>query len=114
MAKTDEEIRQLAVDAEGGLVFTDRHINKNEDPGILGSVFMPLAFMDGGQKKSFQEDVASGKIGLIYEEMEKAMPRSINGYPIFMSMKYLSKDEADRFFEAIKQLREFVEGKKDE
>ena len=107
--KTDEEIRQLAVDVEGGKVFTDRHINKEEDPNMLSSVFLPLAFLDKEQAKSFQADVLSGEIGLVYEDVGKAGPRSINGYPQFLSTNYLTKDEANRLFRAIKEIRKFVE-----
>lgn len=43
-------------------------------------------------------------IGAVYEEMSKAGPRGINGYPFFFSMKCLHRDQVDT-------LRERVEAK---
>lgn len=38
-------------------------------------------------------------IGMLYEDNSQAGPRGINGYPIFMSCKIVSKEDTDRFIE---------------
>ena len=44
--KTDAELRDIALDIEGGSIFTDRHLRPNEHDRMLRSIFMPLALMD--------------------------------------------------------------------
>jgi hypothetical protein len=38
-------------------------------------------------------------IGMLFEDNSKAGPRSINGYPMFMSCKILSKEDAKKFLD---------------
>lgn len=85
---TEQELRQLAVDIKGGSVFTSNHI-PTEDTMMLGSIFMPLFFMTEEQNKNFIEQ----KPALLYEYMSQAGERGVNGYPIFMSMKFVTEDE---------------------
>lgn len=48
---------------------------------------------------SLKEDM--GRIGLIYEEYNRAAPRSVNGYPMFFSMRLLHVND-------VKYLREHL------
>lgn len=41
------------------------------------------------------------QIGCFWEYMDKAMPRSINGLPCFMSVRIMHKDDWDRALKAI-------------
>lgn len=86
--KTDEELRTLAKDLADGKVFTDRHIPEN-DPNLLTAVFMILIFLDDKQREEMEND----NITLIYEYLDKAGSRSINGCPSFMSLQMLNKDD---------------------
>lgn len=74
-----EELEKLAWDIVGGQVYTDRHCPDN----LIMSVFMPMMLVED---KSFVDDV-----GLVYEYLDQAGPRSINGQPMFMSMRCLNK-----------------------
>lgn len=49
-------------------------------------------------RNAYMED-----IGMIYEYNEKALPRSINGYPIFMSCNIVSKADTKKFLEVYKK-----------
>lgn len=72
-----------------GQIFTDMHI-READIHLLPCIYMPIAL--GGldfPKEELQ------KIGMIYERMDRAEPRSINGYPIFLSFKLVSREDAD-------------------
>lgn len=103
---TDDELRKLASDIYNGHVFTDRHVRHVSE---LRMVFMILIFMERNQVESTLEDV-----GLIYEYMSEAGPRSINGLPCFMSMRMLSKDDTDRlnvYHEQYKAMQEQFLGK---
>jgi len=48
-------------------------------------------------------------IGMIYEYISEAGPRSINGNPIFYSLKILSKTDCDKMFEYYNQYKEIRE-----
>ena len=99
--KTDEELKQLALDIFQGLVFTDRHLSDVRD---IQTVFMPLFFMDEASMERLKADDP----GLIYEYISEASPVSANGLPSFFSMKILSQDEAKKVVEMCQQMREAV------
>jgi hypothetical protein len=103
--KTEQELRQLAVDIKGGSVFTSNHVPQGEEH-MLGSIFMPLVFMDEQQHKDFMEQ----KPSMVYEHLSEAGPRSVNGYPIFMSMKFLVEAEYDKVMAYYKELVEWEKG----
>lgn len=86
--KTDEQLKQLAKDIFTGLVFTNNHIPP-DDPMALGIVFIPLVMMNDEQQKDFE----SKKPGMVYEYLDKAGPRSMNGLPMFMSFQFVTEDE---------------------
>ena len=49
------------------------------------------------------------EIGMLYEDHSKAGPTSINGYPIFMSCKLLSKDDTKRFLDIYRKYEKMRE-----
>ncbi|HSZ58476.1 MAG TPA: hypothetical protein VK797_22610 [Tepidisphaeraceae bacterium] len=90
--KTDDELKALARDIYQGRVFTSSHI---ADPRDVGLVFMVLSL---GAK--IPPDTA-----FVYEYLDKAGERSINGYPTFFSCKLLNQAETEKligYFNAIK------------
>ncbi len=91
VAKTDEEIKKLAVDLQAGKIYTDRHISSINN---LEMVFMTIAL--GAFAEWKEEDFK--KLGLVYEYLDQAGPRSINGMPCFMSHRTLSLDDARKVF----------------
>lgn len=87
--KTDEELKQLAMDIYDNKVFTNRHIEPGHMAKMMGSIFMPFGL--GGLSNTPKEDME--RIGLIYEYMDKAGPIAVNGYPTFMSMQFLTREQ---------------------
>lgn len=104
--KTDDELKNIAKDLVEGKIFTDRHI---QDPKDVMLVFEVLAFLTDEQNKDFQEAIKSGEIALIYEYMDKAAPRSVNGMPIFFSCRTLTKDETEKVFEIAEDIKKAVD-----
>jgi len=105
--KTSEELKKIAVDLYEGRIFCDRHI---EDATDLRIVFMPIAL--GAFAESSEDELKN--IGMIYEYLEQAGPRSVNGYPSFFSLNILTKDETKIMFdhyENYKKLKEEFEAK---
>ena len=102
--KTNEEIRQLALDAFKGNIFFATMIPDKDQDHLLPSVFMPIMF--AGEellKKLFELDAVP------YEYFDKAGPRSVNGYPCFFSMYYLSGKDYDRVRSKLKEIKEVME-----
>lgn len=56
---------------------------------MLPLVFMPIMFLSEELKNLLIEQ----KVEVLYEEVSKALPRSINGFPLFASMLTLTGDE---------------------
>lgn len=97
-----KELKQIAIDLFDGKIFCDQQLNSSRD---LSMVFLPLIL---GALKGFGKEELED-IGMIYEYIGKAMPRSINGYPIFSSMRILKKQDLKimmEHFEAYKKLKE--------
>lgn len=95
--KPEQELKQIAIDIYKGLIFTDRHIHNSED---ISLVFMPFVFMDKKQMKEFKKDPP----GLIFEYIDKAGPRSINGMLSFFSMQFLSINDTKKAFNIVRKL----------
>ncbi len=96
-SKTDEELRNLAIDFRAGRIFTDRDV---QDPMMLGMVFMVFLFVDGPLRKALQANPP----GLIYEYYSKAGYRSINGMPTFLSVNMLSREQTKKVSGYVKKL----------
>ena len=109
--KTDEQIKQLIMDVVGGRVFCDFMIPEGQT-NTLAMVFMPLALMERKDGLRLMEvDEAS----MVYEYLEKAGPRSINGMPGFFSFQFLNRADHDYFgVEYMKYLELQAEFLKDE
>lgn len=99
---TDEEIKKLADDIYKGIVFTDRHI---QNPGDISGVFMLLALLSEEQIEAFKANMP----GMIYEYMDKAGPMAINGMPMFLSLRFLSQEDAKKVDEKYLQIKNAVE-----
>lgn len=88
---TDEELKKVAMGIYDSTIFCDRQVKEDS---MLPTVFMPISLRAfAGFTK---EEIAD--IGLIYEDMDKAMPNTINGYPIFGSLRLLNKADAEKTF----------------
>lgn len=100
----EAELRQLALDVADGKVYTDRH---GED--AIESFRMLFALMSGRPKHLEQW-------GMVYEYLDKAGSRAINGRPSFFSCKILHVDDVPLFLDFYRQARDlraaFVAGAK--
>ena len=94
---SDDALRKLILDFVDGRIFTSVHIPSNQMQSMLSMVFMPLAL--GALHKVHPDSLAN--IGLIYEYLDQAAPRSINGMPIFFSCRMVHKDDWQRAIPAI-------------
>lgn len=100
--KTDDELKNIAVDIYDGKIFHDQMVKSPQD---LPMVFMPLIL---GAFNDFTEDEKKDT-RMLYEYVDKAGPRLINGMPNFSSFNILFKDDFEMmitFFEEYKKLKE--------
>lgn len=82
----DEDLAAFVEDLVGGRIFTSAHVSP---PEHLHLVFLPVAL--GAFKDWTREEV--DQIGVLYEHLDKAGPRSINGMPGFFSARLLHRDD---------------------
>jgi hypothetical protein len=121
---TEEELKTIVKDVYDGKIFTSLHLSE-DDQHLVTSVFMPLLFLgaapsfplstknikkDRKNKLIYMEEYQKWcdetqereefmkNIGMVYEENSEAV-RSINGYPMFMSLKIVSQVDTKRFIE---------------
>lgn len=90
--KSEAELRQLAMDMVEGKVFGDWQV---DDDATVRMVFLPLAFC--GPKH------LPRNIGGIYEYIDQSGPRSINGYPMFMTMQFMTDKDREVIIQMVKE-----------
>ena len=95
------DLKALAIRIYKGEVFTSQQMHKEDAEMLLPSVFMPLVFLDEKQRKQLLDD----KAAVFYADMKDAGPRSINGYPMFFSMGYLTTPEWNKIVQYINKLK---------
>lgn len=98
---TDDEIKKLAEDIYRGLVFTSRHIQNNTD---ISTVFTPLIFMNEKQL----EELKANPPGMLYEYMNNAGNMAINGMPMFLSLRWIDKEDAKKVIDRYNKIIEAV------
>lgn len=99
----DDEINALAEDIYRDRVFTSDQIRQG-DLNILPVIFMALVFADQKLIEKMQKDAP----GMIYEHFSEAGPRSVNGYPTFVSLHIVSKEDAKKVWEKFEQIKKAV------
>jgi hypothetical protein len=95
---SDDDLKKFVIDFVESKIFADFMI-RDKDPTSLVTVFMPLAF--GALSDAPEEELK--KIGILWEYNDKAMPRSINGYPTFPSVRMMHIDDWNRVRPVIKE-----------
>lgn len=106
--KTELELKELALDVFSGRAVTSHqiaHLCEERGENVMGMVFMPLLMMD---KQQF-DWLKSNDVAMLYEYMENALPRSINGLPCFMAFHTLNAEEYELFATFINELQTTTE-----
>jgi hypothetical protein len=102
---SDEKVKELARDLYADKIFGSWMIPENQMDMMI-MVFMVLIFMDDITKKQMKRD----NTFFFYEYYDKAGPRSINGYPTFMSCHILSGDDVKRIINKRNEIAALIEG----
>lgn len=100
---SDAEFREFALAVRSGTIFGTWNLAP-QDMRLLPSIFMTLGFMTSEQ----HEELISSGVVHFYEELSKAGPRGINGYPCFFSHRVLKRPEADRLQAELDRLEAFI------
>lgn len=94
----DREAREIALDIVAGRVFGSWAVPEH-DTQLLGAIFPPLIL--GARLPP--------NAGALYEYLNNAGPRAINGYPIFFSCRVLTVDDlglVQKHVDTLKKQRE--------
>lgn len=100
--RSEEELKQIALDIHAGKIYTSQHLKRAEDVRL---VFM-AAMLSGPEYPDWLE---GNNIAVFYEHMENASPRSVNGCPMFLGHKHLSRDEWTTVLDKLKKIEEALE-----
>jgi hypothetical protein len=96
---SEKELKQVAMDIVDKKIF---HSEMLKDETYLHAVFMPLLFVK-------EEQINFDLVGLLYEYMDKATPRTINGLPTFSSANMLHREQVDKLQDYINKFIEMRE-----
>ncbi len=96
---TDEQIQEIALGIHRHQIYTDRHIPQAEWDHMAPRVFLPILLGGFG-------NIDTSTIGLVWEHLDKAGPRSINGRPQFFSFNTLNLADAEKAMAICRRLRD--------
>jgi hypothetical protein len=111
---TDEEVKEFALGIYRNEIFTEYHIRESDVKNLICMIFLPLAlgaFSDPEEHGALQKSPP----GMCYaryrnaEGRDQTFPRSINGYPIFSSCAFLSKEDTVRVHEKYNEIKETLD-----
>lgn len=94
----ENEIRLVAKGLVEGRIFTFMDC----EPDMIGSVFMPVGL---GCLSEYDFD----QIGCVFEWMDKAGERGINGYPMFLSCRVAHVDDWTQIVERAQKIATAVQ-----
>lgn len=94
-SKTDQELFEIAQGIIDGSIFSSFDVTETDQ---IQMIFMPLLFLEESTIEEWKKDGP----GVLYENVCEAGPRSVNGFPIFTSMKYLDKLDTLKLIEMYK------------
>lgn len=94
---SDEMLFQIAQDIHSGKIFTDRQI---QDKNMFSMVFPVMTMMDDKARKEMANDPPS----MVFEYYDKALPRGVNGYPMFMSCQLVNTADMKKLMEIYNKL----------
>lgn len=98
-----KELKKVALGIYKGHIFTDMHCDSPEE------VFKLFMLMSLTEDDSIIKGIKSGKISMVYEYMDKSLRWAINGKPMFLSCKFLNKEEKSLVMNYIEKLEEAEE-----
>lgn len=98
--KTQKELAEIALKIFKNEIWCSWFIRKGEEH-MLPNIFMPLIFLSNEDKLSLVEK----KVSCFYADMSNAGPRTVNGYPIFSTVGYLTDEENKKVFEIYSDLQ---------
>jgi len=111
---SDEEVKEFALGIYRNEIFTEYHIKEQDKANLLTMIFMPLMFgfeAFGLNNPEIRGAFEKSPPGMCYARYYDAsgrsqtFPRSINGYPIFSSCAFLSREDTDRVNEKFYQVK---------
>lgn len=90
----EKELKEVLFGLLDGRIYSSAH-----SPKQLDMVFLPIAMgaFEGAPKEWLDQ------IGLIYEWLHEASPRSLNGHPMFFSMRLLNKTDWERILPLLQE-----------
>lgn len=103
--RTREELKDLAFKLYRNEIFTSLQFQEG-DLQLAPQVFMPLALMS---RKAIDKLINNG-VSVLYAEVRDATGRTVNGYPIFRSLSYLTQDEARVVLEYHEKIKKALDG----
>lgn len=89
--KSDKELLEIVKDIHAGRIFTSLQVRSSD----IGMVFMAWMLMN----EKTRNDMLLDPPHMLYEFMDKAGPRAVNGYPNFLSFRWLNKPDTERLRE---------------
>lgn len=104
LAKSEKQIKELALDIYEGRVFCDRHIAGFKDRNIatVAMVFTPLALFTEAQMKDF----LANDPAMIYQYTNQAGPKSPGNVPVFKSFRFLNSHDTKLVMAEFNRLQE--------
>jgi hypothetical protein len=97
-----KDLQRFVRDFLAGLIFTSAQVHESDRQV---PIFLPLDF---GVLQKWDTE-SRMEVGVIWEYYKEALPRGVNGYPMFMSMRIMHRKDWARAAAAIDRERQRLE-----
>lgn len=103
-SQSDADLEQLAQDIVAGKVLHSiYHIDSIERAGLgIESIWMIL-FLVGDRIAPWS---VANEIWAVYEYLDKAGPRSVNGMPSFLSARFIDRKDSEKLHKRVVEIEE--------
>ena len=102
---TREHLANLAINIVENKVYGTFFFDEHYNPDLIFLIFMPLIFVTDEWRTEMKRLYPNGFH--LYEYIDKAGPRSINGMPTFMSMIILDMNHMPELKRLVKKYENF-------
>jgi hypothetical protein len=96
---SDESLKQFVIDFVDNKIFVFQDIQESQRQNMLPMVFFAITAIEFS-------DAAREDVGTIWEYFDKSLPRGVNGYPMFTSLRIMCKADWRRATAAINKILE--------
>lgn len=95
------ELKEIASEILTGNIFTSAQVPKDQE-NMMSQIFLPPFFMEFPSERARHWYLKNW--GTVFGKMEDALPKGVNGFPMFMKTQTLNKSDSAALYELVQKM----------